>query len=53
MFTDEFLFAQALNIEEPMYIKIEYLKEVGELHIYIDSIKGSMSVVKFNWFFLE
>ncbi|AUG56355.1 hypothetical protein HVS_01970 [Acetivibrio saccincola] len=26
MFTDEFLFAQALNIEEPMYIKNRVFK---------------------------
>ncbi len=40
--TSELLFAQALNIQSPLYIeKIEFKKEYGELHIYIDFKKGS------------
>lgn len=36
------LFAQALNIQKPFYIKeINFEKEAGELHIYIDFAEGS------------
>lgn len=39
---NEFLFAQALNIQEPLYIeKIDFKKDDGELHIYINFRKGS------------
>lgn len=38
----KFIFAQALNVQEPFYIKdIEFEKEIGELHIYIDFTEGS------------
>jgi transposase len=36
------LFTKALGIEEPLYIKeIIFDKKTGELHIYVDFIKGS------------
>jgi transposase len=39
--TNEFIFAQALNIQDPCYVKnIEFKKEEGELHIYVDFKKG-------------
>ncbi len=42
MFNQETLFEAALQIQEPLYIKkVEFLKELGELHIYIDFRKGS------------
>lgn len=38
----KYIFAQALNIQKPFYIKdINFEKESGELHIYIDFEKGS------------
>jgi transposase len=38
----ETLFAMALQIKEPLYVKnIEFNKDLGELHIYIDFRKGS------------
>jgi transposase len=38
----ETLFAMALQIKEPMYVKrIEFNKDLGELHIHIDFRKGS------------
>ena len=41
-FGQEKLFEIALNIEEPLYIdKVEFKKEEGELHLYIDFKKGS------------
>lgn len=42
MFNQESLFAAALQIQEPLYVKqIEFLKEAGELHVYIDFQKGA------------
>lgn len=42
MFNQEVLFAAALQIQEPLYVKqVEFLKEEGELHVYIDFRKGS------------
>jgi transposase len=38
----ETLFAMALQIKEPIYVKqIEFNKDLGELHIYLDFRKGS------------
>lgn len=42
MMEREQLFAIALDINEPLYIdKIDFNKDMGELHIYIDFRKGS------------
>lgn len=42
MFNHESLFSAALMIQEPLYVtKVEFNKEEGELHIYIDFRKGS------------
>lgn len=42
LFNHETLFATALQIKEPLYIKnIEFNKDLGELHIYMDFRKGS------------
>lgn len=42
MFNNEKLFAAALQIKEPLYVKnIEFNQENGELHIYIDFRKGA------------
>ena len=44
-FGHEMLFAAALNIEKPLYIKkVEFIKDNGELHIYIDFNKGARFV---------
>jgi transposase len=42
MINHETLFAMALQIQEPLIVKqIEFDKDLGELHIYIDFRKGS------------
>jgi transposase len=42
MFNHEILFAAALMLQEPLYVKkIDFDKDEGELHIYIDFRKGS------------
>ena len=42
MLNNEILFAAALQIQEPLYVKqVEFTKEIGELHIYIDFRKGA------------
>jgi len=42
MFNQESLFTAALMIKEPLYVKkVEFDKEPGELHIYIDFRAGS------------
>ena len=42
MFNNESLFALALQIKEPLYVKhIEFQQELGELHMYIDFRKGA------------
>lgn len=40
-FNSEKLFAEALNIQEPIIVtKVDFNKETGELHIYMDFKKG-------------
>jgi len=42
MLNQETLFAAAMQIQEPLYVKqVEFTKEIGELHIYIDFRKGA------------
>jgi transposase len=42
MFNHESLFSAALMIQEPLYVKeVEFNKDKGELHIYVDFRKGS------------
>ena len=42
MFSEELLFAAALQIQEPLYVeKVEFLKDEGELHMYVDFRKGA------------
>ncbi|MDD4238606.1 MAG: hypothetical protein PHT62_08620 [Desulfotomaculaceae bacterium] len=42
MFNNESLFALALQIKEPLYVKqIEFQQEQGELHMYIDFRTGA------------
>lgn len=42
MFNQESLFTAALMIKEPLYVKkVEFDKDIGELHIYIDFRLGS------------
>ena len=36
------LFETALNVEKPIYIaRIEFDREAGELHVYMDFVRGS------------
>ena len=47
MYSNEMLFAQALNISSPWFIKkVEFKKEEGELHIDIDFKPGSLFTCK-------
>jgi len=42
MLNQETLFAAAMQIQEPLYVKqVEFTKEIGEIHIYIDFRKGA------------
>lgn len=42
MFYNDSLFAAALQIEEPLYVKeIKFNQDLGELHIHIEFRKGS------------
>lgn len=43
MYNNAVLFPQALSINEPWYIKnINFQKEIGELHIYVDFKRGGL-----------
>ena len=42
MSSEELLFAAPLQIQEPLYVeKVEFLKDEGELHMYVDFRKGA------------